>query len=111
MFNQILDFIKVYWRECLSLCFLILSSILFALKKKPTWNKLETIYCAVLQKLPVFIDVVEKDGCGEEKLFLVLSLVKSYLIEEYKFNNFDEIEPLVRSWIESILSTPQKKED
>ena len=95
---------------CLSIFLFTLSLILSLLKKKPIWNKIDSIYSAVMEKLPVFISIVEKDGHGQEKLLTVLQLVKTYLHDEFKFDNFEEIRSWCVSQIESILSTPQKKE-
>lgn len=104
-----IDFLKDHWEMLLSIFLFCLSLILSLLRKKPVWNKIETMYCDVLERLPVFIDLVEKSGHGSEKLATVLTLVKSYLQKEFKFNDFEMIKSWVVAQIESILSTPQKR--
>lgn len=108
--SDFLNFVQQHWEMILSIFLSLLSVLFYILKKRPIWNKVSTIYQAILEKLPVFIQIVEKEGHGSEKLMTVLGLVKTYLQEAYKFNNFDEIRPWVVNAIESILSTPQKKE-
>lgn len=67
----------------------------------------------ILEKIPEFIAYAENilgAGNGERKLGLVITLVKDFVVQaggKLADIDFDKI----RSYIESILATPQKKGD
>lgn len=111
-----LTFITNYWRELILaiLIFVRFILLLVQLIREPSWNKLTEVYNGIKEKLPVYIQLAEdafaaEEKAGDRKLVFVLSMVKSYISKEYKFNNFEDIESLVISWIEDILACPAKK--
>lgn len=107
--QDIFDFLKMYYKEILTSLSFIISVIILIVKRKPVFNEMDLIKEHVLEVLPSLIISVEKDGNGVEKLNTVLSLVKEYLKKKFKFTNFDLIEGFVKQSIENILETPSKK--
>lgn len=105
----ILNFIVQYWKEILTVLGVIITIVLYLVKRRPKVNLLDTIKEDVLELLPVLINKVECDGNGQRKKNAVIDFVNKYLQKKYQV----QISPYLSEWlsdaIESILATPQKK--
>lgn len=110
MFDYVIHWLIKNWEMVLSILLFLLSFILCLVKKKPVLNKVAIYLNELFQRIPIYIDMVEKDGHGVEKKRLVLELCKQYLISEFGFYDFDVIEKLISDHIEDVLNAPQKKE-
>lgn len=76
-------------------------------------RKKESVLAFIDKVLPGFINQAEKNigsGNGEAKFKYVLGLVATALDSVYKIKDFGVYENYIKSGIETILSTPQKKE-
>ena len=106
----IYEFIITYWREILTVFATIITVVLYLVKRRPKINLLDTIKEDVLELLPVLINKVECNGNGQRKKNAVIELVNKYLQKKYQV----QISPYLAGWlsdaIESILTTPTKKE-
>ena len=114
-----IDFLLKYWRIILEACFLIVSFILFMVRKKPI-KLTDSIKTQVISFLPKVIKYCENWNkqlasdsklSGLEKLTMALSMVNTFLIDECGLSESEL--PLYHDFIvnsiEEILSTPQKK--
>lgn len=107
--KEVLQFCLNYWREILAVCSVIITVVLYLVKRRPLVNLIDTIKEDALELLPVLINKVEKDGSGQQKKATVLEAVIQYIEKKYK----TAVSPYIVAWlsdmIESILSTPTKK--
>lgn len=113
--NTFIDFLKEYKEVLITGLTLIITLVFMFIKRRPkTIDDFLYTIDEVICKLPIFINSVESPGFGLSKKKDVLSksinLLTSKLGRDlseteltYALNKFD-------SSIESILSTPQKKE-
>lgn len=105
----VLNFIIQYWKEILTVLGIIITVVLYLVKRRPKVNLLDTIKEDVLELLPVLINKVECDGNGQRKKTAVVELVNKYLQKKYQV----QLSPYLADWlsdaIESILTTPTKK--
>lgn len=102
------EFIIKYWHELLGLALLLIVTLLTLFK--PKVKVFDSIKMEILKILPGLINVVEHPGDGSTKLVQVIGAVNAYLSKlypDFKVGSYDEFIILA---IESILSTPQKKE-
>lgn len=109
MFDAIKNFLLEHWAALLLVALSVLSFVLALVRKKPVLNKIAYYMNELYEKIPVFIDIVEKNGHGAEKKALVLELCKQFLEEEFGFYDFDVLKGICSNYIETVLSTPQKK--
>lgn len=110
LISNILDFITQYWRELISLVILLISVLISLFRKRSTLNVADEIKKDVLVILPEMIKAVECAGHGQDKLNAVVLEVKKYIKKKYSVKDVDVFIPFIISSIESILSTPTKKE-
>lgn len=108
--NQVLSFVLAYWREILSISGVIISILIYCCKKRPSYNAIDKIKEDILELLPTLILKVEEDGNGQRKKNAVLEFVKIFVKKKYKMALTSDLESFVINGLESILSTPQKKE-
>lgn len=111
MFDVIKNFLLEHWELVLSSIFLLVSFVLGLIKKKPVLNKVAIYLNELFQRIPIYIEMVEKDGHGAEKKRLVLQLCKEFLITQFGYYDFDVIEKVISDHIEDVLNTPQKKKE
>lgn len=108
--NEVLDFIKNYYREIIEVVAILASIIICCIKKKPV-KVVDTIKETILKVLPVLIAQAEaSDKKGADKLELVLlSLQKILSGCGYGDDIIIQYLPFAREQVELILTTPQKK--
>lgn len=108
--NQVLDFIKVYYREIIEVIAIIASVVICCIRKKPV-KVVDTVKEIIVRVLPAFIVQAEASGKkGADKLELVLSLVKDFLKEmSYGDDVVSQYLDFTKEQVELILATPQKK--
>lgn len=112
-------FIVDNWKIILEVILLILSVVLFILKKKPV-KVVDSVKTFIVRALPTFINSAEKyvdvfeptrKITGEEKMRMVLHDCYTFMIDELGVPQEDLC--IYTSWlreaIEDILDTPQKK--
>ena len=107
--NFIIDFVKSYWRELLSVCSVFCSLLLFFFGRRYK-TSIDEIKESVFEMLPTFICKVEESGHGCEKKSAVIELIKLYVKKTFHFELNDKLIKFFSVAIENILSTPQKKE-
>ena len=108
---DIKEFLFENWRIILEACLVVTSAIIFCLRKKPV-KVVDSIKQDILQLLPGCINAAEmqKDLSGSDKLEFALSLVLGVLKEHgYGDDVVSQYLSFIRSQVEVILSTPQKK--
>lgn len=108
------DFIKSYWREVASLIALIVSFILYIIRK-PVSSSLESdIISDISVLIAGWIKEVECEGNGEYKKETVTHLAQRYLKKRYGRNLSDDEMSIwskrISTIIELYLSTPQRKD-
>ena len=108
-YEIILEFLTQHYREIIDISVLIISVVICLIRKRPSFNQIDTIKKDALDTLPLFISSVEIPGNGEKKKQAVIDLLSAYLRKKYHFDITDEMINYFGSAIESILSTPQKK--
>lgn len=108
--NQVLDFIKLYYREIIEVVAILVSIVICCIRKKPV-KVVDTIKEIIVRVLPAFIIQAEaSDKKGADKLDLVLSLVTGFLKEmDYGDDVISQYLPFAKEQVELILATPQKK--
>lgn len=98
------------WKLILEGVLLLVSFILFLIKKKPN-QIIDPICEQIICMLPTFIQEAEKEfgsGRGLEKQDFVVHLCKFWFEQrDYKFTDF--YRQFVLKYVEEILSCPQKK--
>lgn len=108
-FDIIFDFLKSYYKEIIEVLILIISVVIALIRKRPSYNEIDTIKKDALDLLPSLISSVERDGHGAEKKQAVLDLLFAYLSKKYHFQKTDEMINYFSDVIENILSTPSKR--
>lgn len=112
MIEKVLSFISEHIDLCISFVLALIILVLQLFKKKPV-KVIDGLYSALIKALPGFIVYAEKligDGKGDEKLDKVVELSIAYINKLYP--GIKDLTPLldfVKSQVEIILSTPQKK--
>lgn len=106
-----IDFLKMYWREILSVVFFLLSLILYIVRKKPVKvvDTLKEIICRILPALINQAEMIEGLS-GADKLKLVLDAVVNVLKDDgFGDDVIKSYLPFAKEQVEIILSTPTKK--
>lgn len=106
------DFILTYWRQILDCASILFCVTFFILKKKPI-NFIDSKRSEILEWLPGAICAAEKSGLkGEDKVLFVLKVLYDFMFPKFTIS-YDEFlniyETFIRSHLEAILTTPQKK--
>lgn len=116
MFDIILDFLKNYYREIITMISAIVCLILFIVRKKPSMNIIDEVKVLVSEHLPEFILAAENTKMsGPDKLDLVVNLslffIGKSLKRSLKEDEASYFKTFVIDEVEKILATPQKKGD
>lgn len=104
------QFFVNYWREILSVVCLIVSTVLWIVRKKPV-KVVDTLKELIVRLLPALINGAEATHLsGSEKLKMVLDSLSKILIDfGYGDDVVNQYLPFAKEQVEVILSTPQKK--
>lgn len=108
---MIWNFIKENWKLILECAVLLVSVIMFLVRKKPV-KVVDTLKETIVRILPALIVMAEnQDGLkGADKLKFVLDELKKVLTElGYSGDVLSQYLPFAAEQVEVILSTPQKK--
>lgn len=113
LMEYIKEILKIYWPQILAILIFIASFILQCLKKKPVQivpNIQELIYKTV----PDLISKFEKfygPGNGDQKKHAVIDSMMTEIERSYALNDNQRslYKYYISSFIEVVLSTPQKK--
>lgn len=114
--EALFKFLQENWKVVVEFFCLLVSLIIFCLKKKTKVTISSAVICDVLAQLPSWINEAEArfgSGEGKRKFVFVLKMALSYVSEETGLSTKqidDSYGYVVRREIEAILSTPQKKE-
>lgn len=104
-----MDFIITNWKILLIAVLIVIDIILTIVFKKTKTT--DNVLTFIMSIIPGLINKVEVPGNGENKLLAVITFCLSMLKD--KFGMTDEqaqaYVPVIRNFIEKILSTPQKK--
>lgn len=104
-----MDFIIANWKILLIAVLIVIDIILTIVFKKTKMT--DNVLTFIMSIIPGLINKVEEPGNGEDKLLAVITFCLSMLKD--KFGMTDEqaqaYVPVIRNFIEKILSTPQKK--
>lgn len=106
-----IDFLREYWRELLSGAALIVTIVLYIVRKKPV-KVVDTLKEIIVRVLPALINLAEMQSglTGEDKLNFVLNeLTKALLEDGYGDEVIQSYLPFAKEQVELILSTPTKK--
>lgn len=112
-----IDFIVKNWRLIVELVLLLASIVLLIVKKKPL-KLVDSVKTMIISYLPEVINRVEayckqRGFSSKDKLRMAVFIIQDYLVSNFGLTESEL--PLYTDFIighiESILSTPQKKED
>lgn len=110
--EKIILFIVENWRLLVECASVILALVLFILRKRPV-KVFDSVKDTIWSILPSLINEAEKvfpeSGKGVEKGQFVVGAVWKYLHDTYAIDDFDFYTDFIKSAVEYILSTPQKK--
>lgn len=112
----VLNFLRENWKVIVEFSCLLVSLIIFCLKKKTKVTISSSVISDVLAQLPSWINEAESrfgPGEGKRKFVYVLKMALCYVSEETGLDTKqidDSYGLVIRREIEAILSTPQKKE-
>lgn len=112
--QEVFNFIFSHLEAILSVVTLIISVVVFIVRKKPVLVG-DYIKTVILNKLPTFINYAENSNFkGDEKCSFALT----FLFDELEKDGYGSYSYLLHTYyefarksLEDILSTPQKKED
>lgn len=108
---MIWNFIKENWQLILEVAVLVVSVVMFLVRKKPV-KVVDSLKEVIVRILPALIVMAEnQDGLkGSDKLKFVLDELKKVLTElGYSGDVLSQYLPFAAEQVEVILSTPQKK--
>lgn len=110
-----IEFLKTYWKLIVALILIALDVVLLVLKKRPL-KVVNAVTSTISDILPSLINEAEAkygQGNGDLKLELVIHLCKQYLISclGLTLEEANTYTGLIKTAVENILSTPQKKGD
>lgn len=105
---DILNWCLAHYEMVLAILSFCVSLVLFIVRKKPIILK-DTFKSLICSWLPACIIKAEGTGLkGEKKVAFVLTTIKDLIFPD-DIEAFNRYERFIRSQIEAILSTPQKK--
>ena len=110
-----LEFLQTYWKIIAVGVLSLLDIILIILNRRKPVKVYDSVHQAILYILPSLIKSAEQSysaaGQGENKLSMVLELVRNYLASMYGMSLEDAAgyDEFVKKCVEDILSTPTKK--
>lgn len=107
-----IDFLKAYWREILEVVILLASIVICCIKKRPV-KVVDTLRELILQLLPGCINASEIEAAGlpgkDKKEYAINLLLEVLQGQGYGDDTIAPYLPFIKSQVEVILSTPQKK--
>ena len=112
--EKILSFVLEHLELCIACVVAFITLLLQVLKKKPV-KVIDGLYAALTKVIPGFIVYAEEQigaGKGKTKMDVVINLATAYINKLYP--GLKDLSPyiqFVKSQVEVILSTPQKKGD
>lgn len=111
--DVLLELLKTYWKEIVSVVLFIASVIIFIIRKKP-FNIVNSLFFNLFLMVMKAICVTEdnyKHGCllKEDKKDYCLSLVEKQFSTSYPELDFKDFLSTASQFVEAILSTPEKK--
>lgn len=110
---MVINFIKDYWREILSVVALLTTTILWIVRKRPV-KVLDTIKEFICRVIPTLIREAETFfpvGDGKKKLDFVRKKTVELIEESFPGYKIDtEMVKFIVDQVENILATPIKKE-
>lgn len=101
------EFILANWKYLICAAAFLFVTIVTLIPKKV--KTLDTIKEVILANLPKFIDMVERPGDGREKMKEVIELCLAFITKLYPGVQANQYISFIRSSVEAILNTPQKK--
>ena len=107
--QEVFDFILSHFESILSVLTLIISVVIFIIRKKPVngLSDLIQMHCSIGVKLAE----KQSDLKGKDKLNYAVNYVNGRLLKLYPDLDVDKYRSYIIYVIEDFLSTPQKKED
>lgn len=109
----ILEILRNYWKEITEIVLFLILGLIAVIRKRPI-KFVDTLKMSILQWLPGFIVLAEKSGLkGEDKVVFVLKRAYEFFCstKSVSYDYFlSTYEQFIRTHIEAILCTPQKKE-
>ena len=107
--QEVFNFISRHYELIISVITLIISVVIFIVRKKP----INSVYSRIWSLAVSSIQITEAQchGSSKDKLSYCLDLIYSALLKEYPNLDITRYEIFIKCAIEIILSTPQKKED
>lgn len=111
MIDTILTFLEAHWELILHIVLLLVSSVLFIIRKKPT-QVVDGIVENLFKLCVTAVSVAEKtDYKGSHKLDFAISYVLTQLHNAYPQIDVQLYTKSINQIIEAILSTPQKHDE
>lgn len=107
----IVNFLLDNWRMIVEIIILVVSLVVWLIKKKPNINEIDNILLKVFEKLPEWINSAETLKGAEVKKTLVMESVKKFIKEQFSVILPDSYINMIGCYVESILSTPQKHDE
>lgn len=110
-----LDFLLSYWKIIVAAALLLFDVVLLFLNRRKPLKVYDSVHQSILYVLPDLIKSAENSyagsGQGSEKLSMVLELLHNYLCSVYGMSTLEAMkyDDFVKSNVEKILATPQKK--
>lgn len=111
-----LEFLKTYWKVIALGVLFCLDVLLVILNRRKPNKVYDSVHQTILSVLPDLIKSAEASfisGQGQQKLQMVIELVDQLLISVYGLSGEEvkKYDSFIKASTESILSTPQKKEE
>ena len=106
--QEVFNFIISHYEAILSVLTLIISVVVFIIRKKPVSDVQSIIYAGCIQAIKL---AEAGDKKGKDKLDAAVMYVAQYLNDYYPSLDTGKYLNYIAGVIEVILSTPQKKED
>ena len=112
--KEVLEYCKSHWRQLLEVAMALLDVIMviiFLIRQKKKGNIKDSDIMAYLGEiLPGLINNAEALKDGETKLALVVQSAAKSVAKKFGFSLDDHWKALIVDMVESILSTPTKKQ-
>lgn len=106
MIDTILTFLEAHWELILHIVLLLVSSVLFIVRKKPVTS----FYAELITWSIGAVSLAEMTGLkGSEKMNYAVGIVFDQIHAKYPELDFSKYRHDICCIIEAILSTPQKK--
>lgn len=105
------EFIFTYWRELLLVVIAFVELVIFIVRKRPAMNRDDHIKALIAEFAPKFINLAEITfSSGQDKKMFVASEILKKIKHYYVSIDDSYWTSVIMDYIESVLTTPQKKE-